>query len=35
MTVTDTPIAPGFRIVVRDAEWLVRGVDPRAMVGAC
>jgi hypothetical protein len=23
-----TPFAPGARIVVRDAEWLVRRVDP-------
>jgi superfamily II DNA or RNA helicase len=26
--VTQTPIAPGARIVVRDEEWLVRRVDP-------
>jgi SNF2 family DNA or RNA helicase len=26
--VTNTPIAPGARIVVRDEEWLVRRVDP-------
>jgi hypothetical protein len=25
---TNTPIAPGARIVVRDEEWLVRRVDP-------
>jgi superfamily II DNA or RNA helicase len=26
--VTNTPMAPGARIVVRDEEWLVRRVDP-------
>ena len=28
MITNETPLAPGARIVVRDAEWLVRRVDP-------
>jgi hypothetical protein len=31
--VTNTPIAPGARIVVRDEEWLVRRIDPSSDSG--
>ena len=33
MSVMNSPLAPGARVIVRDAEWLVRRVDRTSTKG--